>query len=100
VAGHRVPLAAFLMQPRPPARPSWLEILGLHLQRRPDAPERVAESGAHPHAVLGALVEGAVLTILRHVPEERREETALALVWLLEERLKARSAAGDDRPGM
>src|ERR1700691_2033060 len=33
------------------------------------------EIGADPYAVLGVLIEGAVLTILQHIPEEKREET-------------------------
>jgi hypothetical protein len=57
------------------------------------------EIGADPYAVLGVLVEGAVLTILRNIPEAKREETALTLVRLLEERLRARGVSGGDGPG-
>jgi hypothetical protein len=53
------------------------------------------EIGADPYAVLGVLVEGAVLTILQHIPEEQRKETALTLTRLLEERLKARGVTGE-----
>jgi hypothetical protein len=56
------------------------------------------EIGADPYSVLGVLVEGAVLTILQHIPEEKREETALTLVRLLRERLTARGIAGGDGP--
>ena len=55
------------------------------------------EIGADPYAVLGVLVEGAVLTILQRIPEERQQEAALALIKLLQERLTARGVAGDDR---
>jgi len=57
------------------------------------------EIGADPYAVLGVLVEGVVLTILQHIPEEKREETALTLVQVLRERLRARGVAGGDGPG-
>jgi hypothetical protein len=57
------------------------------------------EIGADPYAVLGVLVEGAVLTILQHIPEEKREETALTLVQVLRERLTARGVGGGDGPG-
>jgi hypothetical protein len=46
--------------------------------------------------VLG-VVEGAVLTILQYVPEERRHETALMFVQLFEDRPRARSVAVGDR---
>jgi hypothetical protein len=54
------------------------------------------EIGADPYAVLGVLVEGAVLTILRHIPAEQQAETAVTLIQLLEDRLKARGVPGDD----
>jgi hypothetical protein len=60
---------------------------------RPDSThilaQTISETGADPYAVR-VLVKGAVLIILQHVPEERRVETALTLVHLLEERLTAR----------
>jgi hypothetical protein len=56
------------------------------------------EIGADPYAVLGVLVEGAVLTILQRIPDERQQEAALTLVQLLEERLKARGVTGGDPP--
>jgi hypothetical protein len=46
--------------------------------------------GADPYAVLGVLVEGAVLTIVQHIPAEQQREMAVTLVQLLEERLNAR----------
>jgi hypothetical protein len=52
------------------------------------------EIGADPYAVLGVLVERAVLMIAQHIPEEQREETALTVIRLLEKRLKARGVAG------
>lgn len=54
------------------------------------------EIGADPYAVLGVLVEGAVLTIVQHIPAEQQMETAVTLVRLLEERLKARGVPGGD----
>ena len=48
------------------------------------------EIGADPYAVLGVLVEGAVLTIAQHIPAEQQAETVATLVQLLEDRLKAR----------
>jgi hypothetical protein len=55
------------------------------------------EIGADPYAVLGVLVEGAVLTIVQQIPAEQQMETAAMLVQLLEERLKARGVPGGDR---
>ena len=49
-----------------------------------------------PYAVLGVLVEGAVLTIVQHIPAEQQMETAAMLVQLLEERLRARGIPTDD----
>jgi hypothetical protein len=54
------------------------------------------EIGADPYAVLGVLVEGAVLTIVQHIPAEQQTETAALLVRLLEERLRARGIPTDD----
>ena len=57
------------------------------------------EIGADPYAVLGLLVEGAVLTILQQIPVEHQKETALMLVQLLEERLMANGVTGGDGKG-
>jgi hypothetical protein len=54
------------------------------------------EIGADPYAVLGVLIEGAVLTVVQHIPAEQQTETAEMLVQLLEERLKARGIPRDD----
>jgi len=54
------------------------------------------EIGADPYAVLGVLAEGAVLTIVQHIPAEQQAETALTLIRLLEERLRARGVPGTD----
>jgi hypothetical protein len=40
--------------------------------------------GLDPYAVLGVLVEGAVRTLIQHIPAERQAEAAEALVELLE----------------
>jgi hypothetical protein len=71
-----------------------------HVQRvaanRPDPMHILAQTisltgeiGADPYAVLGVLVEGAVLTVARHIPAEQQTDMASMLVQLLEERLKA-----------
>jgi hypothetical protein len=54
------------------------------------------EIGADPYAVLGVLVEGAVLTIVQQIPAEHQKDTADMLVHLLAERLKARGVPGGD----
>jgi hypothetical protein len=47
------------------------------------------ESGVDPYAILGVLVEGAVHTLMEHIPAERRADAATTLTQLLEERFKA-----------
>jgi hypothetical protein len=53
----------------------------------------VADRGADPYLLIGALVEGVVDTIAKHVPPERQAETTEQLGRLLVERLKARGLA-------
>ena len=48
----------------------------------------VADSDADPYLVVGALVEGAVHTLQGRVPTERQGETALAMLKLVEDRLR------------
>jgi hypothetical protein len=52
--------------------------------------------GADPYAVLGVLVEGAVQTIIQQIPAEQRAETAVTLVQLLKERLRAHGIDSGD----
>ena len=52
--------------------------------------------GADPYAVLGVLIEGAVQTLVEHIPKERRAEVAAALKQLLEERLAACAISDGD----
>ena len=52
--------------------------------------------GMDPYAVLGVLVEGAVQTLVQHIPEERRVETATTLVELLKERVVASGESDPD----
>jgi hypothetical protein len=52
--------------------------------------------GADPYTVLGVLVEGVVQTVVQHIPEEQRAETAATLLRLLKERLQARGVASGD----
>jgi len=51
------------------------------------------DDGADPYLVLGVLVEGAVHTLDKHVPKERRAEATEQFGKLLVERLKARGLA-------
>ena len=53
--------------------------------------------GMDPYAVLGVLVEGAVQTLIQHIPAERQADAAAMLVELLEERLKANGLASGDQ---
>ena len=52
-----------------------------------DIIEVVAESDADPYVVIGVLVEGAVHALDSRIPEERKEDTAGALVQLIADRL-------------
>jgi hypothetical protein len=45
--------------------------------------------GMDPYADLGVLVEGAVQTLVQHIPTERQEEAVATLKQLLDERLAA-----------
>ena len=49
----------------------------------------IGGSEVDPYAVLGVLIEGAVHTLVQHIPAERQADTAATLVQLLEERLRA-----------
>ena len=49
----------------------------------------VGDRGVDPYLLIGALVDGAVDTIAKHIPPERRVETTERLGRLLVERLKA-----------
>ena len=53
-----------------------------------DIIKTVSEWGADPYLVVGVLVEGAVHTIDIHIPDERREYTASAVLQLLADRLR------------
>ncbi len=53
--------------------------------------------GMDPYAVLGVLVEGAVQTLVQHVPPEVQAEAAATLTELLAERLKANGLPSGDR---
>jgi hypothetical protein len=57
----------------------------------------IGESDVDPYAVLGVLIEGAVYTLIRHVPPERQGETAATLLQLLEERPKAYGLRSGDQ---
>jgi hypothetical protein len=68
---------------------------------RPDPAHILAQTismtgtiGMDPHVVLGILVEGAVQTLIRHIPAERQAETAAVLVELLKERLEVHRLSG------
>ena len=57
----------------------------------------IGESDVDPYAILGVLIEGAAHTLARHVPAERQADTAMTLLELLEDRLKARGLRSDDQ---
>jgi hypothetical protein len=49
----------------------------------------IGDQGADPYLLIGALLEGAVCTLAKHIPPERRGETTEQLGRLLAERLRA-----------
>jgi hypothetical protein len=53
--------------------------------------------GMDPYAVLGVLVEGAVQTVVRHIPPDHQEEAAVTLIELLKERLETGDLPGGDQ---
>jgi len=99
------PRDAVLMPDRPfPAVEALIRRVQRIAASRPDPMHILAQTismtgeiGADPYAVLGVLVEGAVLTIVQHIPAEQQTETAATLIQLLEERLKAHGVPGGDR---
>jgi hypothetical protein len=85
-----------------------IDVLIRRVQRaaasRPDPLYVLAETinmtgaiGLDPYAVLGVLIEGAVQTIIHHIPPERQAETVGTLIELLNERLEAGGLHSDDR---
>jgi hypothetical protein len=61
---------------------------------KPDPVQLVAEvtrligdMGADPYLLIGVLVEGAIHTLVTHIPPERRTDCAKALTKLLADRL-------------
>ena len=54
-----------------------------------DIIKTVAEGDADPYLVMGTLVEGAAHTFRSRIPDERRDDTADALVRLMADRLRA-----------
>jgi len=56
----------------------------------------IGESDVDPYAVLGVLIEGAVHTLVQHIPPERQIDTAITIVELLAERLRAHRLTGGD----
>jgi hypothetical protein len=58
------------------------------VQALADIIKTVSESGADPYLIMGVLVEGAVLTLRRRIPDERQEDTASAVLQLLADRLR------------
>lgn len=70
---------------------------------RPDPSHALAEiitmigdSDADPYVIMGVLVEGAVQTVVRHIPTEQQEDAVAALLELLGERLQAHGLRGGD----
>jgi hypothetical protein len=54
-----------------------------------DVIRQTAARDADPYLVLGVLIEGAAHTLAARIPSERRGDTAMALLQLLSDRLKA-----------
>jgi hypothetical protein len=53
----------------------------------------IGDGGADPYLLIGALLEGAVHTLAKHIPPERQGETTGQLGQLLVERLRAHGLA-------
>jgi len=53
-----------------------------------DIIKTVSEGDADPYLIMGVLVEGAVHTLQGRIPDERREDTASAVLQLLTDRLR------------
>jgi hypothetical protein len=53
-----------------------------------DIIKTVSEGDADPYLIIGVLVEGAVLTLRRRIPDERQDDTASAVLELLADRLR------------
>jgi hypothetical protein len=53
----------------------------------------VGDQGADPYLLIGALLEGAVYTLAKHIPAERQGQTTEQLGRLLVERLRAHGLA-------
>ena len=51
------------------------------------------DQGVDPYLLIGALLEGAVDTLAKHIPAERQKETTEAMGRLLVERLRVRGLA-------
>ena len=49
----------------------------------------IGDGGADPYLLIGVLLEGAVHTLVKHIPPERRGQTTEQLGRLLAERLRA-----------
>jgi hypothetical protein len=52
------------------------------------------DQGADPYLLIGTLLEGAVHTLVQHVPPEQRADAAWAAVQLLLDRLKSHGLLG------
>ncbi len=80
---------------------SKLVALGNHAADREPDPVRslantiriTAAGNADPYLVMGTLVEGTVHTLCARIPNERRNDTAEAVVQLLKDRLRANGMA-------
>ena len=53
----------------------------------------IGDRGADPYLLIGVLLEGAVCTLVKHVPPERQSDTTEQLGRLLVERLRAHGLA-------
>jgi hypothetical protein len=53
----------------------------------------IGDQGADPYLLIGALLEGAVCTLAKHIPAERQGQTTEQLGRLLVERLRVHGLA-------
>jgi hypothetical protein len=54
--------------------------------------KRMPDKGVDPYLLAGLLIEGAVHTVMQHIPRERQRDTTHDLVRLLIQRLLAHGA--------
>jgi hypothetical protein len=71
-------------------QPDALHLLGTAIKG-------LTDEAIDPYLLAGLLIEGAVHTVVQHIPPERQRDTSHALVHLLINRLMARGGRSNDR---